>query len=688
MKKISTWIANHSKLIVIIAILLLIPATFGYFNTKVNYDILSYLPEDIKTVEGQNILTEKFGIGGFSFILTDLKEGKDLLRLEDKIKQVEGVNQVLSIANITDKTIPLEYLPNEVLEKVYKENETVIVVTFSYGMSDDKTMQAISNLRNIVEDTKVSGMSAMVVDTKEICESEMFAYILLAVLFCALVLLLATDSYLIPLFLLGNIGFSIIYNMGSNLLLGQISYITQAITAVLQLGVTMDFSIFLYHKYEQAKKIEKKKTVAMEKAIQETFQSIIGSSLTTIAGFLALCGMSLALGSDIGIVMAKGVICGLICVLTLFPALLLVFDKTLEKTKHKEILPKFQKIHQGIIRFHIPIIVVFLILIIPVVIGNNKVEVYYKLDESLPNDLPSRVANSDLADKFNLASPEIIIIDNEIKPDKVNQLIEEIKNLDGVEFVLSASEIEKAGIPLSILPKKLTDMFQNENYQLLLVNSTYAVASNELNHQISKTTEIVNKYDKNGIVAGEGALTKDLVEITNHDFTVVNYVSIGIIFILMIIVLKSFSLPLILVIVIEFAIFSNMAIAYYTNTTLPFIASIVIGTIQLGATIDYAILMSTTYLEERKKEKEKTKAMENTLSKTLPSILVSALCFFAATFGVSIYSKIDMIGSICDLLSRGAIISMFVVGLLLPTFLLIFDKLILKTTYGMKGSLK
>lgn len=688
MKKISTWIANHSKLIVIIAILLLIPAAFGYFNTKVNYDILSYLPEDIKTVEGQNILTEKFGIGGFSFILTDLKEGKDLLRLEDKIKQVEGVNQVLSIADITDKTIPLEYLPNEVLEKVYKENETVIVVTFSYGMSDDKTMQAISNLRNIVEDTKVSGMSAMVVDTKEICESEMFAYILLAVLFCALVLFLATDSYLIPLFLLGNIGFSIIYNMGSNLLLGQISYITQAITAVLQLGVTMDFSIFLYHKYEQAKKIEKKKTVAMEKAIQETFQSIIGSSLTTIAGFLALCGMSLALGSDIGIVMAKGVICGLICVLTLFPALLLVFDKTLEKTKHNEILPKFQKIHQGIIRFHIPIIVVFLILIIPVVIGNNKVEVYYKLDESLPNDLPSRVANSDLADKFNLASPEIIIIDNEIKPDKVNQLIEEIKNLDGVEFVLSASEIEKAGIPLSILPKKLTDMFQNENYQLLLVNSTYAVASNELNHQISKTTEIVNKYDKNGIVAGEGALTKDLVEITNHDFTVVNYVSIGIIFILMIIVLKSFSLPLILVIVIEFAIFSNMAIAYYTNTTLPFIASIVIGTIQLGATIDYAILMSTTYLEERKKEKEKTKAMENTLSKTLPSILVSALCFFAATFGVSIYSKIDMIGSICDLLSRGAIISMFVVGLLLPTFLLIFDKLILKTTYGMKGSLK
>ena len=688
MKKSSKWIANHSKLIVIIACLLLIPATFGYFNTKVNYDILSYLPEDIKTVEGQNILTEKFGIGGFSFILTDLKEGKDLLKLEEKIKKVDGVNQVLSIADITDKTLPLEYLPEEVLEKIYKEEETVIIVTFSGGMSDEITMNAISNLRKIVNDTKVSGMSAMVVDTKEICESEMFAYIILAVLFCAIVLLIATDSYFIPLFLLGNIGFSIIYNMGSNMLLGQISYITQAITAVLQLGVTMDFSIFLYHKFEQAKETEKNKKIAMEKAIQETFQSIIGSSLTTIAGFLALCGMSLTLGSDIGIVMAKGVIWGLICVLTLFPAMLLVFDNILEKTKHKVILPKMKNLQKGIIRNHKIIIIAFLILLIPVLYGNSHVEVYYKLDESLPIDLPSRVANSALSEKFNLASPEIILIDNKIKPNKVNQLVDEIKNLEGIEFVLSTNELETAGLPLSILPQELIDILQNETYQLLLINSNYSVASNELNDQIAKTIEIVNRYDQNGIVAGEGALTKDLIEITNHDFTVVNYVSIGIIFILMILVLKSISLPIILVVVIEFAIFSNMAIAYYTNTTLPFIASIVIGTIQLGATIDYAILMSTTYLEERKKEKEKNKAMEKTLAKTLPSILVSAFCFFAATFGVSIYSKIDMIGSICDLLSRGAMISMFVVGLLLPTFLLIFDKLILKTTRGMKGSLK
>jgi len=688
MKKCSNWIANHSKLIVIMACLLLIPAIWGTLNTKINYDILSYLPKDIETITGQNILTDEFGIGAFSFVLTDQKTNQGLLKLEDKIKKIESVNQVLSIADITDYTIPIDMLPDEILNKVYQKDKTVIVVTFQNAISDETTMQAIEELREVVNDaSSVSGMTAMVLDTMNISNEEMSAYILLAVLFCIIVLMLATDSYLIPIFLLGNIGFAIIYNLGSNIFLGQISYITQAITAVLQLGVTMDFSIFLYHKYEQAKEKQKSKHEAMQTAIEETFKSIIGSSLTTIAGFLSLCGMSLALGSDIGIVMAKGVIWGLICVLTLFPALLLVFDKAIEKTKHKTILPTFSSIQKFAIKYYKQILIIFVLLAIPAIIGNNRVEVYYKLDESLPEDLPSRIANSELAKKFNLASPEIVLIDKNIKPNDLSKMIAEIKNLNGVDFILSTSDIESAGIPISILPDELTAIIQNENYQLILINSNYAVASNELNEQINQTIQITKKYDPQAIVAGEGALTKDLVEIADHDFKMVNYLSIAIIFVLMLFVLKSISLPIILVIVIEFAIFANMAIAYFSGTTLPFIANIVVGTIQLGATIDYAILMSTTYLEERKAKEKKT-AMQSTLNKTIPSIIVSALCFFAATFGVALYSKIDMIGSICNLLSRGAIISMVVVCLLLPALLLVFDQIILKTTRGMKEGIK
>jgi hypothetical protein len=683
MKKCANWISNHSLLIVIISCLLLIPSIYGYTHTKINYDILSYLPEDIETIKGQEILTSEFDIGSFSFILTDSKNNQNLLKLEEKIKKIEGVNQVLSIADLTDASIPIEMLPDEVLEKVYQENKTLILVTFHTAISDETTTNAIETLRDMIEEESISGMSAMVLDTANISQSEMSIYILLAVLFCFIVLLIATDSYLIPIFLLGNIGFAILYNMGSNIFLGQISYITEAITAVLQLGVTMDFSIFLYHKYEQNKEIQKDKKIAMTEAIKETFNSVIGSSLTTIAGFLALCAMSLALGSDIGIVMAKGVVCGLICVLTLFPALLLVFDSALEKTKHKVIMPSFQKLQNFAIKYHKLTIIIFLMIAVPAVIGNNKVEVYYKLDESLPETLPSRVANKELADKFGIVSPNIILIDKNLSTTDCSKLKEELNNIEGITEILAPSSLESIGLPLEMLPSEITDIFENDKYQLLLINSEYPAASNELNAQIESISKITKKYDSNAIVAGEGALTKDLVEIADHDFKMVNYISIIIIFILMLFVLKSISLPIILVIVIEFAIFTNMAIAYFTGTTLPFIASIVVGTIQLGATIDYAILMSTTYLEERKQNK-KEKAMKNTLQKTIPSIIVSALCFFAATFGVAAYSKIDMIGSICDLLSRGAIISMFVVSLLLPALLLLFDKIILKTTIGMK----
>ena len=681
MKKCANWITNHSLGITIASLILLVPAIWGYVNTKINYDILVYLPEDIETIEGQNILTEKFGIGAFSFVMVDNMTSRDILKLQDEIKKINGVEQVASIANITDTAIPISVLPDDIIEKVYHEKETVIVVTFKNSISDENTIDAVKTLRSTVKDAStVSGMTAMVLDTMDLSNEEIVAYIIIAASLCIIVLLLATDSYLIPFFLLGNIGIAILYNMGTNIFLGEISYITKAITAVLQLGVTTDFSIFLYHKYELAKEKEKRKKEAMAIAINETFKSIIGSSLTTIAGFLALCFMDLTLGKDIGIVMAKGVIWGLICVLSVFPSLLLVFDKLIEKTKHKNFLPKFQHIQNFSIKHNIILIIIFLILLIPACYGNSHYQVYYKLDKSLPQSLPSRIANSDLAEKFNIVSPEIILIDKNLKPNKTKELVNKLKEIEGIDLVLAPTTLLDFGLSKEMIPEELITTFESDKYQLIILNSTYEVASKKLNKQINEIDSLVKRYDSSSIIAGEGALTKDLVEIADHDFKVVNYISIVVIFLLMLIVLKSISLPFILVIAIEFAIFLNMGVAYFTNTTLPFIASIVIGTIQLGATIDYAILMSTKYLENRKKIKDKKEAMKNTLEKTVPSIIVSALCFFAATFGVAIFSKIDMIASICNLLSRGAIISMFSVIMILPALLLSLDSVIMKTT--------
>lgn len=681
MKKFARFVAEHSLFIVIISFFLLVPALWGYRNTKINYDILVYLPEDIETVKGQNILTEKFGIGAFSFVMVDGMSSKEMLLLQEKIKSIDGVEQVFSIANITDSTIPISLLPDEVLKKIYKNEETTILVTFKDSISDAKTMDAVSSLRTMVKDaSSVSGMTSMVLDTMNLSNEEIVAYIIIAVSLCLVVLVFATDSYLIPIFLLGNIGVAILYNMGTNIFLGEISYITKAITAVLQLGVTTDFSIFLYHKYEQAKEKYKNKKQAMVEAIWETFQSILGSSLTTVAGFLALCFMDLTLGRDIGIVMAKGVICGLVCVLSLFPALLLVFDSAIEKTKHKNFFPQFSRIQKFSIKHKNIILVLFLILLLPALYGNSHYQVYYKLDKSLPSSLPSRIANSALAEKFGIVSPYIILIDKDLKTNEMKALTDHLKKEPGVDLVLAPTSLLDFGLPSYMIPEEVQSIFQSDRYQLVILNSTYEVASPELNKQIDTVSSLVKKYDKKAIVAGEGALTKDLVEIADHDFKVVNYISIAVIFILMLFVLKSISLPIILVVAIEFAIFLNMGIAYFTGTTLPFIASIVIGTIQLGATIDYAILMSTKYLENRKKMDDKNVAMQETLSKTVPSIIVSALCFFAATFGVALYSKIDMIASICQLLSRGALISMFSVVLILPALLLTFDRLIMKTT--------
>lgn len=682
MKKFSKFIANHSILIVIISLLLLIPALFGYVKTRINYDILIYLPENIETIRGEKILTDEFGLGSYAFVMTESKNNKDILKLEDKIKKVNGVNQVISIADVLDTTIPKSMLPDEVLDKVYSGDETVIMVTLKDSISADSTIKAVEDLRETVKDAnRVSSMTSMLIDTRNLSNKEMLAYIGIAVLLCLFILTIATDSYLVPPLLLGNIGVAILYNMGTNIFLGQISYITKAITAILQLGVTTDFSIFLYHKYEQAKLTEKNNKKAMEVAIKETFTSVIGSSLTTFAGFLALCTMDLTLGIDIGIVMAKGVVFGLVCVLTLFPALLLVFDKKIEQTKHKNFFPEFKFLQKIPIKHNVLILITFIILLIPAIIGNNNYEIYYKLDETLPETLPFRIANSDLAKKFNIISPQIIVIDKELKNDKVENLASDLEEIKGIDLVLSPN-ILMDETTKSLLPEELTSMLDNDKYQLILVNSTYEVASKELNKQIKDINKLVKKYDKKGIVAGEGALMNDLVTIADHDFKAVNYTSIAVIFIIMILVLKSISLPIILVLVIEFAIFVNMSVAYYTNTTLPFIASIIVGTIQLGATIDYAILMSTKYLEERQAEKDKKKAMQKTLKLTVPSVITSALCFFAATIGVALYTKIDMIGSICELLSRGSIISMLVVILILPVMLMTFDKFIIKKKEG------
>ena len=684
MKRIADKITNNSILILIVSFILLIVSVFGYINTRVNYDILVYLPDSIETIKGENILTDDFGLGSYAFVMVDNKSSNYILNLEDKIKNIKNVNAVYSVADVIDTTIPYDMLPDEVKDKLYSDNETIIFVTFDGSTSEDSTITAVRELRETVSDaTRVSSMTAMVIDTRDLSNQEIVAYVAIAVLFCLIILLLTTDSYIIPFLLLGNIGIAIIYNMGSNYFLGDISYITKSISAVLQLGVTTDFSIFLYHKYEDSKKKIKDKKKAMSDAIVQTFKSILGSSLTTFAGFLALCTMDLLLGKDIGIVMAKGVLFGLLTVVTIFPAFLLIFDKQIDKTKHKILLPEFKKLPKFITSKSKAILIIFIILMIPAYYGNSHYDVYYKLDDSLPKDLAFNVANSDLAKKFNITSPEIIILDKDVSSSEVEELTDELKNVKGIDLVLAPSEIINNGLE-TILPDELQDLFNNDKYQLVLTNSTYEIASDKLNDQITTINKIVHKYDKKAIVAGEGALMKDLISIADHDFKMVNYTSLAVIFVIMILVLKSLSLPMVLSLVIEFAIFVNMSIAYYTGTSLPFIASIVVGTIQLGATIDYAILMSTTYIEKRQKSADKKKCMEETLQFTIPSIITSALCFFAATSSVGFYTKIDMIGSICNLLAHGSLISMASVIFILPTLLMMFDKIVLKNKNAKK----
>lgn len=680
MKKLAERICKKKKLIVILSIFLLLLSFIGMKLTKVNYDILIYLPEEIETIEGQRILTDDFHMGSYSIAVVERMSNKNVLKLEEEIQSIPGVNEVLSLYDVLGTTIPIEMFPSEIVEKVHKEDTDLLFITFAGSTSSKETLDAVEEIRNLNSQVSQGGMSSMVLDTMNLSEKEILIYIVIAVLFCILILELALDSYVVPFLLLGNIGCAILFNLGTNLFLGQISYITKALVAVLQLGVTTDFSIFLYHSYEKKKKELKDKNKAMAEAICDTFVSVTGSSVTTIAGFLVLCTMQLTLGSDLGIVMAKGVLLGVITVLTLFPSLLLLFDFLIEKTKHKMILPDFTKLNTFIVKHNKIIFVIFLLLLVPAYLANKKVDVYYKLDKSFPDTLESIKTNAFLKEHYNIVSPEIILVDSDLKNDEVLAMVDKLENLDGIDFVLTFAKIRELGISDSLLDEDLFSFIQNENYQLLLVNSTYDVATEELNKQIEEVNHIVKEYDEKGIVAGEGPLMKDLVEICDTDFKNVNTASIFCIFLILFIVLKSFSLPFLLIITIEFAIFANMGVSYFGGTVLPFIAPIVLGTIQLGATIDYAILLTTTYLTNRKKYKNKQEAMIETLNYCGHSILTSGLCFFAATFGVGIYSQIEMIGSLCTLISRGAIISMVVVITVLPAILLLFDSLIRKTT--------
>ncbi len=685
MQRFGEFICKHRKAILIVALLLLIPSIIGMKATRINYDILVYLPEDIETIKGESILSEDFNMGAFSVVILENMKTKDIISLQEKIKNIDNVDKAVSVADIVGVGIPIEMIPDNLKGKIYKDNSTIMLVTFKDAISSDTTLKTIEELREITdENCKISGMSATVLDTRDLSDSEIAIYVVIAVLLCLLILEIALDSYIVPILLLLNIGIAVLYNMGTNIFLGQISYITKAISAVLQLGVTMDFAIFLYHSYMQERQIQADIYKAMACAISKTLVSVVGSSLTTIAGFLALCSMNLTLGKDIGLVMAKGVLLGVVCVVTILPAMILELNSLIEKTKHKEILPKFSTAKNWIVKHYKIIILVFVIILPIALYGYNNTKIYYNLDKSLPKTLKSVEANDELKEKFNMVSMEILLVDKDLDDYKVNEMMESIDEVEGIEWVIGYPKIAELGIPKEILPDDILNIFQSNEYQLVLINSKYEMATDELNSQIEKVNKIIKQYDDTAILAGEGPLMKDLVEISNHDFNSVNTVSIVIIFILMIFVLKSISLPVILILVIEFAIFINTGIPYYTNTILPFVASIVIGTIQLGATIDYAILITTKYVAKRKEGKDKKEAINETLETSISSIVVSGLCFFGATFGVGAYSKIEMIGSLCTLMSRGALISMVSVITTLPAFLLVFDKLICKTTMKMK----
>lgn len=686
MVKVGKKIVKFRVPILILSIILLIPAVWGYVNTRINYDVLTYLPEDIETMQGQEIMTNDFGIGAFSMLMVDGMEDKEIVKLKEKVEKVDGVENVLWYDSLADISVPQSMLPSKLYDEYNTEDGTMMAVFFKDGTSSDETMKAITEIRKITgEQCFLSGMSAIVEDTKELAEKETPLYVLIAVALSALVLAITMESIFVPVLFLLSIGIAIVYNLGTNVFFGEISYITKALAAVLQLGVTMDYSIFLMHSYqEQQVRYNGDKERAMAHAISQTFSSVIGSSVTTVAGFIALCFMSFTLGKDIGIVMAKGVIFGVLVCVTVLPSMILCCDKLIEKTKHKPLLPDIGRISDKVTKRYVIYVVAFVILLFPAIYGNNHTGVYYNLDESLPKDLPSVIANTKLKEDYNMNTTHMILVDSSVAGSDVKKMSQEIEKVDGVKWVLGLDNLVGSGVPADMLPESVTGMLKNDKYQLLMVNSTYKVATDKVNKQIEQIDKIMNKYDKGAMLVGEGPLTKDLINITDTDFKRVSAVSIGIVFVIILLLFKSITIPVILVGVIEFAIFVNMGIPFYTGTKLPFVASIVIGTIQLGATVDYAILMTTRYQRERSRGAGKFDAITTAHKFSAQSIIVSALSFFAATIGVGLYSNIDMISSLCILMARGALISMVVVVLILPSLFMVFDKIIVKTSKGFR----
>ena len=686
MVKFGKWVARHRIVILIIGVLLLIPSAIGMIKTRINYDILSYLPEDIETMKGQDVLMDEFGKGGFSMVMIQGMSDKDVAATKKKIEAVDHVADVVWYDTIADISIPKEVLPDDLYEFFNSGDSTLMAVFFDDTTAGDGTLNAIEEIRKITDkQCFVSGMSAVNLDIKNLSNEESVMYVVIAVLLVSVVLAVTMESFLMPVFMMISIGMAILYNMGTNIFLGEISFITKALSAVLQLGVTMDFSIFLWHSYqENQERFPGDKNRAMGHAISNTITSVVGSSLTTVAGFLALCFMSFTLGLDLGIVMAKGVVLGVIGCVTILPALILTFDKAIEKTRHRDIIPSLDRIAKFIVKRWWVFLVLFAILIAPAIYGYTHYNVYYNFDTMLPEDSASVIANSKLSEEFDMNSTHMLLVDADLPSKDVNLMVNEIKKTDGVSFALGLDSLVGTAIPQEVIPDDVKSILKSNNWQLLLVGSEYKTASDEVNNQITELNNIVKKYDKDAMLIGEAPATKDLISIMDTDFKMVSTVSIGVIFILIAIVLKSISLPVILVTVIEFAIFVNMGIPAYTGTVLPFIASIVIGTIQLGATVDYAILMTTRYKKERSKGKDKKESVYIALSTSMKSIMVSAMGFFAATVGVGLYSKMDMISSLCILMSRGAIVSMFTVILLLPSMFMLFDKLICKTSMGFK----
>lgn len=685
-EKLGKAIVKIHKLILVIAVALLIPSVLGYIHTKVNYDLLTYLPDDIETMVGQDILKEEMGSGGFSTLICEGMKEKDVAELKEKIMKVDGVKNVIWYDSVLDISVPMDVLPDNIRDAFNADNSTMMFIIFSDTTSADRTIQAVRDIRSLCnQQCFLTGMSAILVDTQDLSESEAPIYVIMAVALSVLVLMLSMDSWLAPFLFLASIGMAILYNLGSNLFLGSISYLTKALAAVLQLGVTMDYSIFLWHSYESELETGKPRDEAMAAAISETFTSIVGSSITTVAGFVALCFMSFKLGLDIGVVMAKGVVFGVISCITILPSLILAFEKPLQKSKHKAVLPDFKGIGSFVTRHCYKFLIIALIMLIPVIHGYRRVPVYFNLDSSLPDTLPSVIANAKQENEYHMNATHILIMDAAVENKEVRSMADEMKQEPGVKFVLGLNTIIGPTIPQEMIPDKLKGSLLTDRYQILLIGSEYKVASDEVNEQINQLSAIAKNYDSTSFLIGEAPCTKDLIEISNHDFGAVSTASIGIIFIIIAFVFKSITLPVILVAVIEFGIMLNMGIPYYTGTKLPFIANIVIGTIQLGATVDYAILMTTRFRRNRTAGMEKRTAIKDAVENSAKSIVVSALSFFAATFGVGLYSNIDMISSLCVLMSRGALISMVCVIFLLPSLLLIFDSVISKTTMPQKG---